>query len=198
MNFLHVEVAVAEGVGGFDVRGLKELRELVGGTDDAHAASAAAGRGLEDYGKTHGPRPFQSLIGSLQNSVGAGQDGDLGPLHGLAGFILFAHQAHGFGRGADELDVGGAADLGEVGVLAQQAVAGMDGVDIGDFRGGDDSGHVQVAVGRARGADADGLIGETNVQGVAVRLAVDRDRANPQFLAGTDDAESNFAAVRNE
>ena len=37
------------------------------------------------------------------------------------------------------------ADFGEIGVLAEQAVAGMDGVHVGDFRGADDGGNIEVA-----------------------------------------------------
>ena len=130
-----------------------------------------------------------------KHAVGAGKNGHLRLLHGLAGFFFFAHEAGDFGRRADELDVRGAADLGEVGVLAQQAVAGMDGIDVGDFGGGDDGGNVEIAVGGARRADADGLVGKANVQRVAVGFAVDGDGADAEFAAGIDDAQRNFAAI---
>ena len=49
----------------------------------------------------------------------------------------------------------------------------MDGVGAGDFRRADDRRHVQVAVGAARRADADVLVGEADVQRVLVGLRVD-------------------------
>ena len=51
---------------------------------------------------------------------------------------LVAQQPDHTRVGADERDVAGLADLGEVGVLGQEAVAGMNGVDAGDLGGADD------------------------------------------------------------
>src|SRR5208283_919141 len=104
-------------------------------------------------------------------------------------------EAGDLGRRADELDVGGAADLGEVGVLAEQAVAGMDGVDAGDLGGGDDGGDVEVALGGAGRADADGLVGEAHRQAVAVRLAVYGDGADAHLAAGGDHPQRDLTTI---
>ena len=127
-----------------------------------------------------------------------GKNGHLGLLHRLAGLFFFAHQARDFRRRADELDVRGAADFGEVGVLAQQAVAGMDGVDVGDFGSGDDGGDIEIAVGGARRADADGFVGKADVERVAVGLAVDGDGADAEFPASIQNAQRNFTAIGNQ
>ncbi len=74
------------------------------------------------------------LLLGLQHAFGTGQDGDFRLLHRLASFFFLAHQPYRFRSGPDELNVGGAANLGEVRVLAQQPVAGMNGIDIGDLR----------------------------------------------------------------
>ena len=142
--------------------------------------------------------PLLGFFDGGDHAVGAGQDGHLGLLHRLAGFFFFAHQARDFRRRADELDVRGAADFGEVGVLTEQAIAGMNRVDVGDFGRGDDGGHIEIAVGRARRADADGLVGKADVERVAVGLAVDGDRANAEFPAGVENAQRNFAAIGNQ
>ena len=42
----------------------------------------------------------------------------------------------------------------------QEAVAGMDRLDVGDLGGGDDARDVEVALGGRRPADADRLVGE--------------------------------------
>ncbi len=74
----------------------------------------------------------------------------------------------------------------------------MNGIDVGDFRRRDDGGHIQIALRRSRRADADRLIGKTDVERVAVRFAVDGDGTDPQFFAGADDAKCDFAAIGDE
>jgi hypothetical protein len=141
-----------------------ELGQFLLGAHDAHAASTAARRGLENDRKADQPGPGKRFLLILQHAFGAGQDGDLGFLHRLASFVLLPHEAHGFGSGADELDVRSAANLGEVCILTQKTVSRMNGIDIGDFRGGDHGGHVQITLCRPRRANADGFIGKANVE----------------------------------
>ncbi len=86
----------------------------------------------------------------------------------------------------------GLADLGEIGVLGEEAVAGMDRVDIGDFRGADDLRNVQIAFAAARRPDADGFIGKANVERVAIGLRINGDGANAQFLAGSSECAARF------
>jgi len=177
---------------------MEEVGQLLGMADDAHAAAAAAGLGLEDDGIADLFGGFEGIFEGGQDAVGAGQDGHLGPLHGLARLFLFAHEASDFGGRSDELDVGGATDFSEVCVFAQKAIAGMNGVDVGDFGGGDDGRHVEIAVGGPGRTDADGLVGKADVERVAVGLGVDGDRADAEFPAGVDDAECDFATIGDE
>ena len=162
------------------------------------AAPAAAGRGLEDDRIAHGFGHFQRLFGGLDDSLRSGQDRNARLLHGGAGVLL---EAHGFddGRfGPDESDPAGFADIGETGVFAEEAVAGVDGIDVGNFSGADDRRDVEVAAGALGGADADGLIGKANVERVAIRFRVDSDGADTEFLARADDAERDLAPIGDE
>ena len=74
----------------------------------------------------------------------------------------------------------------------------MDGVDVGNLGRTDHRGNVEVALGELGRTDADGLVGEADVEGVAVGFAVDCDRTDAEFLAGTNDAESDFSAIGDE
>ena len=60
-------------------------------------------------------------------------------------------------------------------------------MDICDFGGGDDGGYVEVAFGALRGAYADGVIGEADVEGVSVGLGVNDNSLDGEFLAGPND-----------
>ena len=52
----------------------------------------------------------------------------------VAGGVLQAEGSHLRGRGPDEDDAGGGAGFGEVGIFAEEAVAGMDGLGAGRAR----------------------------------------------------------------
>ena len=110
--------------------------------------------------------------------------------HGGASLFFFTHQSDHIRSRSDELDMTGPADFGEVGVFRKQAVAGMDGVDVGDLRRADHGRNIEITLRQLRRADADGFIGKTYVQRIPVGLTVDCDRANAQFLACANDAQA--------
>ena len=72
------------------------------------------------------------------DDAGAGQDRDARLRHGAARGDLVAHQAHHLGLRTDPGEAALLHDLGEVGVLGEEAVAGVDGVGAGDLGGADD------------------------------------------------------------
>src|SRR5205823_11799855 len=74
----------------------------------------------------------------------------------------------------------------------------MDRVNVGDFGGADHGRDVQITVSRARRANADGFVGKTYVQRIAVSLAVNGHAANTQLFARADDAQGNFTAIGNQ
>ncbi len=107
-------------------------------------------------------------------------------------------QTHGAGDvrfGPDELDVGRLADLGEIGVFTQEPVARMNGVDICDFSRADHRRNVEITARAFGGADANGFVGESHVQAVAVGLRVYGHRLDAQILASADDADGDFAPI---
>ena len=57
---------------------------------------------------------------------------------------------------------------------------------------------MEIAFGRLRGSDSDGLVRHANVQCRAVRLRVNSDGGNFHLAARPKDAHRNFTAVGNE
>jgi hypothetical protein len=49
-----------------------------------------------------------------------------------------------------------------------------------------------------RGPDTDGFVGEAHVEGISIGFTVNRDRADAQLFAGTDDAQGDFPTIRNQ
>ena len=58
----------------------------------------------------------------------------------------------------------GLAYFGEIGVFAEEAVSRMNRVDVGDFRGADDRGDIEIAARALGRADADCLVGEADME----------------------------------
>src|SRR5262249_52111857 len=89
-------------------------------------------------------------------------------------------------------------NLGEVGVLRQEAVARMNGVGLGQQRRAHYVREIQVALLGQRRSDTVRFIGQTDVQRVAVRFGVNRYRLDAELAAGADDTDGDLPAVRNE
>ena len=172
--------------------------EVGWGGDDAHALAATAGAGLDQHGIADAIGLRGQVGGVLVGAVVAGDEGDAGLLHQGLGGGLAAHGADGRGGGADEHEAGLRAGLGEVGVLGQEAVSGVDGLGAGLVRGGDDPLLVQVGVARRRRADRDCDVGHRGVQRALVGLGVDGDGADAHATGGADDAAGDLAAVGDQ
>ena len=89
-------------------------------------------------------------------------------------------------------------DLGEAGVLRQEAVAGMHGVGAGDLAGGQQARNVEIALGGRRRADADALVGEAHVHGVGVGGGVHGDGGDAELLARALDAQCDLSPVGDQ
>src|SRR5262249_10686012 len=193
-----VDAAVLERALGFLACGLKAGLEADVVAGDANAAAPAAGRRLDEHGIAHAVSQREGLFLIGDQSLAAGHYRDADSLGELAGLVLVAEQTHGLDGRADELDLAGAADLGEVRVLGEEAVAGVDGLDVGQLGGADEPWDFQVALGRRGRADADGLVGQLEVGGAAVGLAVDGDHFDAEVLAGADDPQGDLTAIGNQ
>ena len=198
-EFLHVDLRVAERTAGFFARHVDRVDQRRFRVDHAHAAATTAASGLDDdrvadlAGNFHDLfRIFRQRAFRTRHARHAGLD------HGLLGHDLVAHHADSFRTRADEGEAGLLDTLGEVGVLRQEAVAGVNRFGVGHFSRADQRGHVQVAQIRRRRADTDGLVGELHVLGFLVGFRIDDDRLDAQFAARALDTKRDLATIGNE
>src|SRR5579871_986752 len=196
--FLHVEIAVAKGTCRLRGGGLEQAGKFFFVADDAHAASAASGGGFHNDRIADLLRPFNCLALGGDDPVGSGKNRHARLLHGGTGLFFFAHEARDFRARADKFDPAGLADFGEVGVFGQQAVAGVNGVDIGNFGGADYRRDVEVALRQLRRPNTNRFVGEANWQGKAIRFAVNGDRTAAQLLARADHAQGDLSSVGDQ
>ena len=121
-----------------------------------------------------------------------------GRLGGDAARHLVAHDLDGLGRRADEGHAPLGDGPGEVGVLGEEAVAGVHAVGARLLDDLEDPLGVEVALGRGLAAEGVGLVGQADVQRVAVELGVHGHRGDAQLLAGADDPDGDLAPVGDE
>ena len=195
----HIHHRIAEGGFGFGLGHFHGLNQVFAFFHHAHTAPAAAAGSFDDHGIAHAIGGLQDFVGVVgKRAVRTGHTGHAGFEHGFFGRHFVAHQADGFGTRADEDEAGFFHLLGKAVVFSQEAVAGVDGIGAGYFGGGNDGGNVQIALRRGGGADADGFVGQLNVQAVVVGSGMHGHGGDAHFAAGAQYAQGDFATVGDE
>ena len=198
-KLLHVHLVVAEGRACLRPGDADRVEERRLAVHHAHAAAAAAARGLDDHRIADVPGDAQILLRFVtQWPVRARHARHAVTLHHADRRHLVAHGADGLRLRADEDEAAVLDALGEIRVLRQEAVAGMDGHGVGDLGGADDRGHVEITARRGRWPDAHGLVREQHVLQAVIGGGVHRDRLDTELAAGAQDAQSDLAAVGDD
>ena len=169
--------------------------ELARAVTAADAPSPASGGGFQQHRPAHGLRRRQGLLHRGDGAVGAGSHRDPRRLHQIPGGGLGARLSDGVPGGADEGQPRFGAGVGEVRVLGEKAVARVYAVAAGGQGRRQQGVLIQIAVRRPGGADADGLRGQLNVEGLRVRLGIGGHRLDLQLPAGPEDPEGNLPPV---
>jgi len=78
----------------------------------------------------------QRLFLVAHQPIAPRHDGDFGFASQIAGAVLVPQEFHRLGGRADEVDLAAPADFVEMGVLGEEAVAGVDRLDIANLLGG--------------------------------------------------------------
>ena len=102
------------------------------------------------------------------------------------------------GCGADEPDASRFHGLGEGGVLAQEAVAWVDGVCARVQSGLNDAFDDQVALVGRGGPNTDRFIGRVNERGMRVCFTVNRHSRQPHLACRAHHTQGNFSSVGHQ
>ena len=197
-QLFHEDSAIAERSDRFFLRLLHCALDLVCRFDDSDPSTAAACRRFDHNW-------IADLIGGLSSFVrvgeridGAGDNRDAGLFHRAARLDFVAHQLDGFRRRADENDAVLAAGAGEVGVLRQEAVAGVDGVRTCLLRCRQHCIDGEIALRRGRAADSHCFIGHPHMSCGPIGVGENGDRLDAQVLRSSNHANCNLAAVGDQ
>ncbi len=178
--------------------GLQGFREGVARVHAAHAAAAAAGDGLGEDGEADLVGGGDELVQVLGRLAGL-QDRDACFTCGLQRGDLVAGQLQDLGRRTHEGDAGFFRGAGQVRVLGQEAVAGVDGVRAGLLGHPHHFVHVKVgADGMALFADQIRFVSLLAVDRVTVLVGEHSYSLGAQLVAGTEGADRDFAAVGHQ
>lgn len=175
------DLAVAEGARGLGAGAAQGRVQVLEAAYDPHAAAAAARGRLHQHGQ-----------------VGGRDVRERGDAHQLLRARLGRHRLDR-GRGRADPHQARVQDRPrEVGVLGEEAVAGVDGVGAGGDRRLHDQVGAQVGVGGGRARESYGRVGHARVEGVRVRVGVHGDRSDAQFTARAEDPAGDLAPVGDE
>ena len=195
---LDVEAGIAEGLLRLGGAALEGGVDFGGFGDCAHAASTAAGDGLDEHAGALRKVSEESL--RLLDGDGVGETGDDGNVVFLgegAGLRLGAKEVEGLGAGTDEGEPCLLAGAGEGRALGEEAVAGVDGIAACLPRGGDELLDIEVGSDAPALERADG-IGFAGVQVVGVVLGVHGNGTNAELASGPHDADGDLSTVGDE
>ncbi len=196
--FLDQHRIVAKAVDGFALAGVERRRKVLGLVHRTHALATATGAGLDEHGVANAVGLGLQQGAVLAGAVVAGHQGHLGLLHQAFGLGLQAHGIDGAGRRADEDQAGIGAGLGEVFVLAQEAVTGVDGLRTSGFGGRQNDFPAQVAfLGRAA-TNVHCLVAGGHMLGASVGIGIHRHGFHTQAAGGGGNSAGNLATVCNE
>ncbi len=197
-RLLEVQRRVTERGLGLAAGGLDGLGQRGEIGDAPHAAAAAAGHRLDEQRKLHRRGGRHQFIDRRRRRrrVQHRQPGGAGRRDRPR---LIARQLKDFRAGTDERDARCGARCGQVGVLRQEAVSGIDGVGAGVLGDADDLVDRQVRPDRvALLADLIRLVGLQPVQGVAILIRIDRDRRDAHLVGRPEGADRDLPAVGDQ
>ncbi len=195
---LDQHMVVAERRGRLALAAGQCIDEVLAALDLAHALATAAGAGLDQHRVADAVGLCAQERGVLLVAVVARGQRHAGLGHQRLGRALVAHRADGAGRRADEGDAGRRAGIGEVGILGQEAVTGVDRLRAGQACGIEQGITAQVALTCGGRTNVDGFVGQPHVARVAVSIGIHRHGGDAEAAAGGDDATGDFATVGDQ
>ena len=198
-ELLDEDVLVAEGLLGLVLDQLELAAHVSLVVAATHTAATAAGSSLQNDGEAIADGLFHCFVSALQ---GLGRTGDNGHIASQCGSFcgqLVAHLTQNMRGRADELDAVGLASAGKVGILRQETVTGMDGINTAALGQVDDGGDVQVSTQRRLVfTNQISLVSLGTEHTVGVFVGVHGNGMQTQVITGAENTDRDLAAVSDK
>ena len=166
--------------------------------DEPHPLASAARHGFQHHREANLLGGSERGLGILDGIERSGHRGNADLARNVPCCRLRSQFFHRFGRRTDERDVRLGARAREGRVLGEESVAGMNRIAARRARHADDFRDREIALARRRGANGISLVRQANVQGGAIRLAVNGDGRDTELAAGAQDAHGDLAAIGDQ
>ena len=197
-EFFDEDAIVTEAGGCFGFRAFEAFPRTVIVMSNAHAFATAAGGCLDHHG-------IADFAGDPGRFIGIGDQAHIARNGGHAGFgcdffgrDLVAHRLDCRNRRADEGDTCRVERLSKIGVLGQEAVAGMHGFGAARSDRLHDLVDDDVGFCSRRRADMDGLIGHAHVNRIDIGIGIDGDRTDAHLLCRFDHPAGDLTAISDQ
>ena len=198
-EFLEIHLVIAERRLGLAARGRDHFLQVAFVLDDSHAAAAAAPTRLEHHRKPDCARQSLDLGFVVRQWRRSRHHRNTRGNRQVARHYFVAETAHDVGCRTDEDDAGLVATLGEFGVLGQEAVPRMYGVDMRGLGDTHDVGDIEVRLdGPLARSNEIALVGLHPMQRKPIFLRINRDRPYAEFRRRPHDTDGDLTAIRNE
>src|SRR6266702_5287407 len=185
----------AEETLGAGAGGLERRPQRPGIVCGAHADPAAARGGLHHHGVADLGSLLDRRVSVGDRFGGPGRDRDPRQRHHVPGVDLVTHLLDRIRWGPDPDKAAGYDPPGEVGVLREKPVAGMNGGGPGLPGRGEHRVHVEIAAGGRRRAQQHRLIRLLGKGQLGVGFGVDSNSANAKAAGGGDDPAGDLTTV---
>ncbi len=172
--------------------------EITRALDDAHTLAAAPGGRLDEDGITDAVRLCLQKLLALFRPVIAWDKRHPGFRHQGLRRRFRSHGADRRCRRADEDDAGSGAGFGEIGILGEEAITGMNRLGAALPGSGDDALDREIALARRRRADPIGLVGHGDMERAGIGIGIDRDATDGETARRPHDAAGDLAAIGDE
>ncbi len=195
-QLLQIDLVVAKGRQGLALGDVHGRAQVGLGGYHAHAAPAAAPTGLEHQGIANGRRQGLGPLQVPGQGARRRHHGYPRLCRQLPRRDLVTQKPHDLGPGADEGDARGGAGLGEIGILGEKAITGVDGIDLVLAGDTDDVGDIQVSRdGFLSGPHPVGLVGLESVQGEAIFVGKNGNCTDAHLAGRAQNTDGDFTAV---
>eukprot|EP00754_Rhynchopus_humris_P039735 Rhum_TRINITY_DN22840_c0_g1::Rhum_TRINITY_DN22840_c0_g1_i1::g.176253::m.176253 len=194
-ELLHEHAVVAERGHRLALCGVPLAARLLLVPRDAQTLAAAAGGGLDHDGVAQVLGHLEHALLGLDLLLDARDAVDARLRRQHLRVDLVSHRLNRVRRRTDELDALGGEGLGEGGVLAEEAVSGVDGVNVQVFADLENAVHAEVRVTRRSRSDVHSLVRHLDVLRVHVRGGVHRHRRDAELLAGLEHPACDLTTV---